>query len=249
MSVFNYFSDDLPVIDIFFNGFVCGFVAHYIFDLFAGNYNPQTYFVFLNEIPVKEENKKPEPSGDSSPQKLEEEEDTVVPNTSQSEKKRSLEDDEIAKMFEEEHNIRNRAHRRGVNDEKEPLSQLTIPSGNYVTFKEVEKDSEKETNNNIPRLKRSDELEIMHTFNYIRGRNYREALGIAFESGYDLHPVYINKTTKNPRKTYSEKVIGVSIQDNFYDFYGHNPSKNAVITSVVDVGGQDIENRGNPSGK
>ena len=162
-------------------------------------------------------------------------------------------EDELSRIFEEEHQLQSKTTQEkldvGRKVGEEPVAFYTNTGGSmYATIDQVRKSSEtSEKFRNENKLKRSDELEIMHTFNNIRGMNYCRASIMVKEQGYSLHPIYINRGKKNPRRIYSGTVLGVSIEDEEYDFYGEKVSLNAVVTCIVDVGGQDPENRGSPS--
>jgi len=155
------------------------------------------------------------------------------------------EEDELVKIFEEEHKSNSKTTQKNIDDGKQLGSAFhTIPGGGYLTLNQIENNNVKFCNKN--KLKRADELEIMHTFDDIRGMNYHGARGVVRERGFELYPVYINRGKKNPKPLYSDTVLGVSIEDHSYDFYKGALSSNAVVTCIVDVGGQDSENRGAP---
>lgn len=160
-------------------------------------------------------------------------------------------EDELASIFEEEHQRNSKTTQEKLDEGRkigdEPVSFFTSKNGGYVTLGQVQ-EAQKESSKfrKEGRLKRADELEIMHSFSEIRGMNYHDAQILVKEEGYRLYPIYVNRGNKNPRSTYSGTTIGVSITDPCYDFYENETSYDAVITSIIDVGGQDSENRENP---
>jgi hypothetical protein len=162
-------------------------------------------------------------------------------------------ENELASLFEEEHEVQFKSMKEkldvGRKIGEEPVAFYLNTSGNkYATLGEVKNAQDlSEKFHNEKKINRSDELEIIHVFNNIRGMKYSEGLNVVRKEGYSLHPVYINRGNKNPRKTYSGTVIGVSINDEEYDYLTNKPSGNATITSIVDVGGQDSKNRSAPS--
>jgi len=193
-----------------------------------------------NEAPVQY---KETTSQDTTPENSEKKEDNT--------KKLNNEyfDDEIHAMFDEELRRSSRTVEEtleiGKNVGEEPIAFFSGPGGGYATIGQVKKmneDSRKFHEEN--RLKRADELDIMHTFNNIRGMNFHQALGIVEEQGYTLYPIYVNNGIKIPRSVYAGNVLGVSIEDNEFNFCDHFPSKKARIISIIDVGGQDDRDRG-----
>ena len=96
----------------------------------------------------------------------------------------------------------------------------------------------------VNRLDAESELAILRKFEIIEGRRFNIANDIVRVSGYTLHPVYINNDTKIPLKDYSEKVIGVRVKDVKYNSVTKKMSNFAIVEKVLDVGGQDIKNRG-----
>ena len=126
----------------------------------------------------------------------------------------------------------------------EPVRFPVAKGGGYVTNSEIEEVSKK--SKNFDRLSRGDELDIMHTFKGIIGMGFFRAQGAVEEQGYSLHPIYINDGPKNPTSTYSATTLGVKVKDSLYDFCDTDKglSCEAVITEIVDVGGQDPHGRG-----
>ena len=162
--------------------------------------------------------------------------------------------EELATIFEEENRRNSKTPQEkldmGREIGEEPVCYFTNTNGGYVTLNEVQKATNKSSMfKKDGKLKRADELDIIHTFNNIRGMKYYDASLIVEKEGYSLYPIYINRGTKNPRSTYCGTVVGVSIEDSFFNFYENKPSKDAIITSIVDIGGQDSEDRENPSKK
>lgn len=73
-------------------------------------------------------------------------------------------------------------------------------------------------------------------------RSYSAAHEEAQKMGYQLHVLYNGLSQKMPRFERSETVIGVRIKDP--DFLNGIPSKNAIVTEIIDVGGVDEKDRG-----
>lgn len=76
----------------------------------------------------------------------------------------------------------------------------------------------------------------------ICNKTYLEACAIAQLSGYELHILYVGLSDKMPRDKHSDKVIGVRVRDS--DFKNGVPSKHAIVTEIVDIGGMDVDNVG-----
>ena len=158
--------------------------------------------------------------------------------------------DEIASIFEEEHQRQSRTVQQTLDvgriTGKEPVKYYSKRGGGYATVDEIHEtkiQSEKFRNEN--QISRADEVEIMHTFNGIRGMNYYQAMGVVEEQGYSLHPIYINKGAKRISVTYSGTIIGVCVDDPDYNpIHRDVISKKATVSSIVDVGGQDKHDRG-----
>jgi len=129
----------------------------------------------------------------------------------------------------------------------EPVRFPVAKGGGYVTNSEINKVSKKSQEYHENKLSRADELEIIQTFSGIKGMGYYPALGIVEEQGYSLYPVYVNNGPKTPSNRYSATVLGVKIRDPEFDPDGaeNAPSRKATIVDIVDVGGQDLHNRGN----
>jgi len=163
-------------------------------------------------------------------------------------------DDELAMLFEEEHQRQTRSVQEtldvGRRTGKEPVKYYASRGGGYATIREINQAREEADKFKEKRLSRADELDIMHTFSNIRNMNYHQALGVVEEQGYTLHPIYINNGPKTKATTYSGTTIGVCVTDPDFDVLMggvQGLSKRAIITSVVDVGGQDPNDRGRVS--
>lgn len=160
--------------------------------------------------------------------------------------------DEIAMMFEDEHQRQSRNIQQtldiGRNIGTEPVKYYAKRGGGYATLSELNETREEAEKFKEKRLSRADELDIMHTFSGIRGMRYTDAFdAVRYQGGYTLHPIYINSGPKNPAHTYSGTTIGVSVSDPNYNPLLPCPeglSRQAIVTSIVDVGGQDVHNRG-----
>jgi len=150
---------------------------------------------------------------------------------------------EMQEMFDEEVTRRNRTPEEirdiGKKIGTEPVRFPSRPGGGYVTTQEVENLSQQVKG--FKKLSRADELDIIRSFEHIKGQNYWNALGFVEEQGYALHPVYINGE-KFPADLYSGTTLGVAVKDP--NFEGEKISEVALITDIVDVGGKDQYNRG-----
>lgn len=159
-----------------------------------------------------------------------EEEKTETPNEMQ-----KLFDEEVTRRNRTPEEIRDAGRKVGT----EPIRFPTRPGGGYVTTREVENLSQQAKE--FKKLSRADELDIIRSFEHIKGQNYWNALGVVEEQGYTLHPVYINGE-KFPADLYSGTTLGVAVKDS--NFEGEKVSGAALITDIVDVGGKDQYNRG-----
>jgi len=91
----------------------------------------------------------------------------------------------------------------------------------------------------------AEEKSLIFTFTAeICNREYKEALEIVQKSGYELHPLYVGISHKMPRKEYSSNVIGVRIKDTQFSYTDGIPSKYAIVTEIIDIGGVDVHNLG-----
>ena len=147
----------------------------------------------------------------------------------------------------------------------QPGNMLTKPGGGYasmgdlnkikkeVTLDVIEKRPKKKSKDtgtsegSEKRLSRGDELDIINSFSSMKGMGWGEAVNLAQEQGYNLHATYINELP-NYRSEYSKTVLGVRVKDmNFDCRLGSDHkgfSKDTVVISVIDVGGQDERGRG-----
>lgn len=124
----------------------------------------------------------------------------------------------------------------------EPSFTISGGSGKYFTNKDLEEVSNQKKN--FKRLSRADELDIIHNFEYIVGKGYYESRELVEGEGYSLHPIYVNDEDKQEALLYSGSVLGVKVRDPCYSPSMKILSPQAVITEIVDVGGQDPHNRG-----
>jgi len=92
------------------------------------------------------------------------------------------------------------------------------------------------------RLSSQEEANIMMEFQNIKGMRVRAAQKFVEEKDYKLWCVYINGE-KYPSNVYNPTLIGVSVKDSSYNENTGIVSNYAIIKSIVDVGGQDIQNR------
>lgn len=93
------------------------------------------------------------------------------------------------------------------------------------------------------------ELDQMENFSYVISLPYFHARDLVKKKGYDLHVLYVTtSSTLHPAKTpalrYSHKIIGVHLDDPKYNHHTKQPSAEATIAAVIDIGGQDRSNRG-----
>ncbi|MDB4769481.1 hypothetical protein OAG24_00800 [bacterium] len=95
-------------------------------------------------------------------------------------------------------------------------------------------------------ISHEEEVGIMTTYTrLIVNEPYTDAQFIVKKDGYSLHPVYINTNTKYERDLYNPYILGVRLKDPDYDpAIEGTPSKNAIVSEIVDVGGVDTSNRG-----
>ena len=95
-------------------------------------------------------------------------------------------------------------------------------------------------------LSRGDELDIINSFSSMKSLGWEEAVNLAQEQGYHLHATYINELP-NYISEYSKTVLGVKVKDISFDCSlgsDHRGfGKEAVVTAVIDVGGQDTNHR------
>lgn len=148
-----------------------------------------------------------------------------------------------------------------------PVARAPRPGG-YATFGDLEKalNFYKETGRNVPYnevdialkqyeekvndevLSRQEERSILGSMSDLIGKNYYEASVIANDRGYFLYPIYVGLIkTKVP--DYSKDTIGVRIKDadpneNKTQEGYPKPTEKAIITEIIDVGGNDRYNRG-----
>ena len=148
-----------------------------------------------------------------------------------------------------------------------PVARAPRPGG-YATFGDLEKalNFYKETGRNVPYnevdialkqyeekvndevLSRQEERSILGSMSDLIGKNYYEASVIANDRGYFLYPIYVGLIkTKVPE--YSKDTIGVRIKDadpneNKTQEGYPKPTEKAIITEIIDVGGNDRFNRG-----
>lgn len=159
---------------------------------------------------------------------------------------------ELLSMFDEEHRRQSRSREEVLNIGKsigpEPVKYYAKRGGGYASIQEVEDAGTAAESYRKNRLSRADELDILSRFSHLRNKNYFEAVELAKDDGYTLHPIYINDQPKNPASAYNGTCIGVRVMDFEYQYNGQNGvnglSPNAKITELIDVGGQDTLNRG-----
>lgn len=126
-------------------------------------------------------------------------------------------DDELLNMFNEQHS------------KSSPQEELFYfgPQKSIVNYVEAE-----------------EEMKILLKFAIIKGMRYSLAENIVSKNGYYLHPIYINDSGKNPLSSYDKNAIGVSIKDCKYNSNTKKLSSFAIIDKILDIGGQDMKNRG-----
>ncbi len=142
---------------------------------------------------------------------------------------------------------------------------LTKPGGGYASMGELNKTKKEVTLAEPPprpkkrtkgtgtsegsvksTISRGDELDIINSFSSMKGMGWEEAVNTAQEQGYNLHATYINNLP-NYKSEYSKTVLGVKVKDISFDCsLGSDHKgfgKEAVVTAVIDVGGQDTHGR------
>jgi len=82
-------------------------------------------------------------------------------------------------------------------------------------------------------ITRREEIEVLNGWRFVIGKTVDEANIIAKSTGYTFHPIYVSEKSVNKLKYRSNFVIGVKTD------------KDMKILDLVDVGGNDIRNRGN----
>lgn len=88
---------------------------------------------------------------------------------------------------------------------------------------------------------------VLSEFRDLVGMNYSLACNVAGDRGYFLYPIYHGLKRTTDSATYSKDVLGVRIKDDDFQYWPDGqprPSVNAVVTEVIDVGGNDRNNRG-----
>lgn len=103
---------------------------------------------------------------------------------------------------------------------------------------------ESKSKDKCKRLTRTQELDIIHSFNWMLDNLFDVVELSISNQGYILHPLYIGMSRKYPLANYDDHVIGVRIDDSNFDYQHHKPSPNAIITEIIDIGGVDLANRG-----
>ena len=155
---------------------------------------------------------------------------------------------EIESMFDEESKIRDRTLEETLDVGKqigeEPVRYFAKQGGGYATNEEMKESKDKSDSFKEKKLSRADELDIIHTFGNIKGMNYQQACGIVEEQGYTLYPLYVNNGDKRRALTYKGTCLGVKVKDPDFNYLKYELSKRAVVVDIVDVGGQDKDNRG-----
>jgi len=157
-------------------------------------------------------------------------------------------ENEIESMFDEESKIRDRSLEETLDVGKqigeEPVRYFAKRGGGYATNEEIKESKDDSDLFKEKNLSRADELDIIHTFGNIKGMGYHQACGFVEERGYTLHPLYVNNGDKRKALTYKGTCLGIKIKDPDFDYFKYELSKKAIIVDIVDVGGQDKDNRG-----
>jgi len=121
-----------------------------------------------------------------------------------------------------------------------PVNVPNFKPRGYATFDELE--------NAVKRCKTNDseEQNIITSFRDLIGKNYYDARNIAIERDFSLYPIYVGmKKMKEPE--YFADQLGVRIKDEELSYYSDGtprPSMNAIITEIIDVGGNDRNGKG-----
>lgn len=156
----------------------------------------------------------------------------------------SAADQELFEMFQEE--VANHPDQITLRQEIEkPPVELPPPSfgTKYISSEALKRrnDEFREKSQSLV-LSRSEELDIIDRFRTFESVNYKLVKETLEMTGYAIHPIYVNDGPKMVRSNYSNKVIGVRVKDPKYT--GTEFSDKAVVSDIIDVGGQDNYNRG-----
>lgn len=166
---------------------------------------------------------------------------TPFSSSSSEEEIEDHEDIEIAQMFEEEEKRKGRTTSEileiGRQIGQEPVIFPVRKGGGYASMTDIS-EAAKTSAGFKDKLSRADELEIMHTFNCIRGMQFYEALEHVSEFGYTLYPIRINGHENRSASVYSATTLGVEIEDKNYDYITSTVSNSAYLIEIVNVGGQ-----------
>lgn len=154
--------------------------------------------------------------------------------------------DELDSLFIQEMNRKQRSAEEIRDMAKsvgeEPVRRYTMRG--YATNSQLEETNNKHSQWRSKVLSRADELEVVSTFKHIEGMNYNTAANIVGDQGHILHPLFVDYSGPFRRELYDGKVLGVRISDPDFNHQEKKPSPSAVVTEVLDVGGQNINNRG-----
>lgn len=138
-----------------------------------------------------------------------------------------------------------------VEDDDEPLYPSNPPdssektrSVNTTNVALANMFDTEEKKNKVHHLPRKQENDILNTFDSIKGKKYSIASEVVKKHNYTLHPIYINDVkNKNALPSFNERVIGVFVRDPAYSL-NNTLTNDAVIESLIDVGGIDSRNVG-----
>lgn len=165
---------------------------------------------------------------------------------------RGITEEELFRILDTENNLEltNLERKKNYQKEMEQILNETncyVNKGQkYMSVEEINKSQEKyEKKINqviLPLEEEKERLKYIKSLNLI-GKQFHRFRELP--NGYFLHPVYINEE-KNMAHAYNNKVIGVAINDRYFKHSGkpNNITDQAIITSIVDVGGIDEFNRG-----
>lgn len=128
--------------------------------------------------------------------------------------------------------------------EKNKPSSGSVGVGAYAAYKALDSDQEIQKNAPPGALSRKEEMSIINSFKHLIGMGYADALELAREKGYNLYPLYLSYGPKMPALNYSPRTLGVRVKDHLFDSRIGQPSKDAEILEIVDVGGVDYKDHG-----
>ena len=157
-------------------------------------------------------------------------------------------DQELFEMFEDEQNdpTKTKEQHQLRREIEKPEVELLVPAfgTRYASTQALhQRNQEHSEKSRTVVLSRREELDILDRYRSNEGSKFNRVDHLLGKE-YKLHAIYINDMPKSTLLGYSNKVIGVRVKDPNYDALSGEFSSEAVITDLIDVGGQDRYNRG-----